>query len=90
MFSSVSWTVSADVEARSAQAPLRANVHWRQRIFCRTQSQDSSLYTGGPERLAWPIQGLNRWGMNFVAGNLYAGTLEVSGRCATIIWVGLR
>jgi alpha-L-arabinofuranosidase len=35
-------------------------------------------------------QGLNRWGMSLVSGNLYTGTLDVRAEVPTPVWVALE
>jgi hypothetical protein len=58
-------------------------------VFVGTQSQVLS-FTGGTGVIGVANQGLNSWGMNFVGGNLYTGTLDVRADAPTTIWVSLE
>ena len=57
--------------------------------FVGTQSQVLT-FTSGTGAIGMANQGLNRWGMNFVGGNLYTGTLDVRADVPTTIWVSLE
>jgi hypothetical protein len=57
--------------------------------FVGTQSQILT-FTSGTGVIGLANQGLNRWGMNFVGGNLYTGTLDVRADAPTTIWVALE
>ncbi len=58
-------------------------------VFVGTQSQVLT-FTGGTGAIGVANQGLNRWGMNLVAGNLYTGTLDVRADAPASIWVSLE
>ena len=58
-------------------------------VFVGTQSQVLT-FTSGAGVIGVANQGLNRWGMNFVGGNLYTGTLDVQADAPTTIWVSLE
>lgn len=58
-------------------------------VFVGTQSQVLT-FIGGTGAIGVANQGLNRWGMNFVGGNLYTGTLDVRADAPTTIWVSLE
>ena len=57
--------------------------------FVGTQSQ-CLTFTGGTGVVGIANQGLNRWGMNFIAGNLYTGILDVRSDAPTTVWVALE
>ncbi len=57
--------------------------------FVGTQSQHIT-FSSGTGVVGIANQGLNRWGMNFVGGNLYTGTLDVRADVPTTIWVSLE
>jgi len=57
--------------------------------FVGSQSQVIT-FTGGTGVVGIANQGLNRWGMNFVGGSPYAGTLDVRSDVPTTIWVALE
>jgi hypothetical protein len=58
-------------------------------VFVGAQSQVLS-FSSGTGVIGVANQGLNGWGLNFVAGNLYAGTLDVLASVPTTIWVALE
>ena len=58
-------------------------------VFVGTQSQVLS-FTSGTGAIGLANQGLNRWGMSFVGGNLYTGILDVRADVPTTIWVSLE
>ena len=58
-------------------------------VFVGTQSQRIT-YTGGTGDFGVANQGLNRWGMNFVAGNEYDGCLDVRADAATTVTLALE
>jgi hypothetical protein len=58
-------------------------------VFVGTQSQ-ALTFNIGTGAIGLANQGLNRWGMNFVGGNLYTGTLEVRADAPTTIWAALE
>lgn len=58
-------------------------------VFVGTQSQVLT-FTSGTGAIGLANQGLNRWGMNFVGGNLYTGTLDVRADVPTTAWVSLE
>jgi hypothetical protein len=57
--------------------------------FVGTQSQRIT-FTSGTGVVGIANQGLNRWGMNFVGGSPYAGTLDVRADAPTTVWVALE
>jgi hypothetical protein len=58
-------------------------------VFVGTQSQVLT-FTSGAGAIGLANQGLDRWGMNFVGGNLYTGTLDVQADAPTTILVSLE
>jgi hypothetical protein len=57
--------------------------------FVGTQSQGLA-FSGGTGIVGIANQGLNRWGMNFVAGNPYTGILDARADAPATIWVALE
>jgi Domain of Unknown Function (DUF1080) len=55
-------------------------------VFVGTQSQVLT-FTSGTGVIGVANRGLNSWGMNFVGGSLYTGTLDVRADVPSIIWV---
>lgn len=58
-------------------------------VFVGTQSQVLT-FTSGTGAIGIANQGLNHWGMNFVGGSLYTGTLDVRADAPTTICVALE
>lgn len=58
-------------------------------VFVGTQSQEIT-YTGGTGKRGIANQGLNHWGMNFVAGDEYDGCLDVRADTPTTITLALE
>ncbi len=58
-------------------------------VFVGTQSQVLT-FTNGTGVIGLANQGLNSWGMNFIGGNLYTGTLDVRADTPTTFWVSLE
>jgi hypothetical protein len=57
--------------------------------FVGSQSQVIA-FTGGTGVVGVANQGLNRWGLNFVVGNPYAGMLDVRADVPVTVWVALE
>jgi len=58
-------------------------------IFVGTQSQQIT-YSGGSGQFGLANQGLNHWGMNFVASNEYDGCLDVLAGTPTFVTLSLE
>lgn len=57
--------------------------------FVGMQSQVIT-FSNGTGSIGIANQGLNRWGMSFVGGNDYTGSLDVLADTPTVIWVALE
>ncbi|MDR3459712.1 MAG: DUF1080 domain-containing protein [Verrucomicrobiae bacterium] len=58
-------------------------------VFVGMQSQALS-FTGGTGTIGLANQGLNHWGLNFVGGKPYTGTLDVRADAPATLWVSLE
>ena len=77
------WTPVASGSA-SGQCSLETS-----NVFVGTQSQRIT-YTGGTGQLGVANQGLNHWGMNFVAGSEFDGYLDVRADTPTPVTLALE
>jgi hypothetical protein len=58
-------------------------------VFVGTQSQRIA-FTSGTGSVGIANRGLNRWGMSFIGGNPYNGTVDVRADVPTTVWLALE